>query len=121
MLGKIEGRRRGQLLRARVRYSARGKGHEEGGSTYTKAGSSLRSPPEYSRAFSPKKPGEGASGELDSAGQVTQPGGASAAVSPMPQGPAQTQQSCQGSEASSGCPAHSPASRAAVLTEKHDW
>ena len=35
----------GPLLGARVRYSARGKGHEEGGSTYAKAGSSLRSPP----------------------------------------------------------------------------
>ena len=33
------------LLGARVRYSAHGKGHEEGGSTYTKARSSLRSPP----------------------------------------------------------------------------
>ena len=33
------------LLGARVRYSARDKGHEEGGSTYAKAGSSLRSPP----------------------------------------------------------------------------
>ena len=33
------------LLGARVRYSAHGKGHEEGGSTYAKAGSSLRSPP----------------------------------------------------------------------------
>ena len=29
------------LLGARVRYSARDKGHEEGGSTYAKAGSSL--------------------------------------------------------------------------------
>ena len=38
-----------------VRHSARDKGHEEGGSAYAKAGSSLRSPPEYSRAFSPKK------------------------------------------------------------------
>ena len=35
----------GQLLGASVRYSARGKGHEEGGSTYAKAESSLRSPP----------------------------------------------------------------------------
>ena len=33
------------LLGAGVRHSTRGKGHEEGGSTYTKAGSSLRSPP----------------------------------------------------------------------------
>ena len=35
----------GQLLGASVRYSARGKGHEEGGSTHAKVGSSLRSPP----------------------------------------------------------------------------
>ena len=33
------------LLGASVRHSARGKGHEEGGSTYAKAGSSLRRPP----------------------------------------------------------------------------
>ena len=39
-----------------VRHSTRDKGHEEGGSAYAKAGSSLRSPPGYSRAFSPKKP-----------------------------------------------------------------
>ena len=39
---------------AGVRSSARGKGHEEGGSAYTKAGSSLRSPPGYSRASTPK-------------------------------------------------------------------
>ena len=38
-----------------VRHSARGKGHEEGGSTYTKAGSSLRSPPGCSRASPPPK------------------------------------------------------------------
>jgi len=30
----------GYMLGARVRHSARGKGHEEGGSTYAKAGSS---------------------------------------------------------------------------------
>ena len=36
------------------RHSARGKGHEEGGSTYAKAGSSLRSPPGNSRASTPK-------------------------------------------------------------------
>ena len=41
------------LLGARVRYSARGKGHEEGGSTYAKAGSSLRSPPGNPRASTP--------------------------------------------------------------------
>ena len=34
--------------------SAPGKGHEEGGLTYAKAGSSLRSPPENSRASTPK-------------------------------------------------------------------
>ena len=46
----------GTLLGARVRYSARGKGHEEGGSTYAKAGSSLRCPPGCSRASPhPKK------------------------------------------------------------------
>ena len=38
------------------RHSTCDKGHEEGGSAYAKAGSSLRSPPGYSRAFSPKKP-----------------------------------------------------------------
>ena len=43
------------LCREPVRHSARDKGHEEGGSAYAKAGSSLRSPPGYSRAFSPKK------------------------------------------------------------------
>jgi len=41
------------LLGARVRYSARDKGHEEGGSTYAKAGSSLRSPPGTPRASTP--------------------------------------------------------------------
>ena len=38
------------------RHSNHGKGHEEGGSAYAKAGSSLRSPPGYSRASTPKKP-----------------------------------------------------------------
>ena len=37
-----------------MRNSARGKGHEEGGSAYAKVGSSLRSPPGYSRASTPK-------------------------------------------------------------------
>ena len=41
------------LLGAGVRHSAHGKGHEEGGSTYAKAGSSLRSPPGNSRASTP--------------------------------------------------------------------
>ena len=41
------------LLGARVRYSAHGKGHEEGGSTYAKARSSLRSPPGTPRASTP--------------------------------------------------------------------
>ena len=36
-----------------MRHSAHGKGHEEGGSTYTKAGSSLRSPPGNPRASTP--------------------------------------------------------------------
>ena len=34
--------------------SAHGKGHEEGGSAYAKAGSSFRSPPGNSRASTPK-------------------------------------------------------------------
>ena len=42
------------VLGANVRNSARGKGHEEGGSAYTKAGSSLRSPPGNSRASTPQ-------------------------------------------------------------------
>ena len=42
------------LLGASVRNSARDKGHEEGGSAYTKAGLSLRSPPGNSRASTPK-------------------------------------------------------------------
>ena len=39
---------------ASVRNSARGTGHEEGGSAYTKAGSGLRSPPGNSQAFTPQ-------------------------------------------------------------------
>ena len=42
---------------ASVRNSARGKGHEEGGSAYAKAESSLRSPPGNSRASTPKTRG----------------------------------------------------------------
>ena len=42
------------MLGSRVRYSAHDKGHEEGGSTYAKVGSSLRSPPGYSRASPPQ-------------------------------------------------------------------
>ena len=42
-----------KVLGARVRYSAHDKGHEEGGSTYAKAGSSLRSPPGNPRASTP--------------------------------------------------------------------
>ena len=38
------------------RHSTRDKGHEEGGSAYAKAGSSLGSAPGYSRASTPKKP-----------------------------------------------------------------
>ena len=41
------------MLGAGVRHSARGKGHEEGGSTYAKVGSSLRSPPGNPRASTP--------------------------------------------------------------------
>jgi len=41
------------LLGARVRYSTHDKGHEEGGSTYAKAGSSLRSPPGNPGASTP--------------------------------------------------------------------
>ena len=41
------------LLGASVRHSARGKGYEEGGLTYAKAGSSLRSPPGNPRASTP--------------------------------------------------------------------
>ena len=37
-----------------MRNSARGKGHEEGGSAYANAGSSLRRPPGNSRASTPK-------------------------------------------------------------------
>ena len=39
---------------ASMRNSARGKGHEEGGLAYAKAGSSLRRPPGNSRASTPK-------------------------------------------------------------------
>ena len=42
------------LLGASVRNSACGKSHEEGGSAYAKAGSSLRSPPGNSRASTPQ-------------------------------------------------------------------
>ena len=42
------------LLGASVRSSTHDKGHEEGGSAYAKAGSSLRSPPGNSRASTPK-------------------------------------------------------------------
>ena len=42
------------VLGASVRNSTRGKGHEEGGSASAKAGSSLRSPPGYSRASTPQ-------------------------------------------------------------------
>ena len=41
------------VLGACVRNSARGKGHEEGGSAYAKARSSLRSPPGNPRASTP--------------------------------------------------------------------
>jgi len=41
------------VLGAGVRHSARGKGHEEGGSTYAKVGSSFRSPPGNPQASTP--------------------------------------------------------------------
>ena len=44
------------LSPAGSRRSARGKGHEEGGLAYTKAGWSLRSSPANSRASTPPKP-----------------------------------------------------------------
>ena len=43
------------VLGAGKRHSTRDKGHEEGGSAYAKAGSSLRSPSGYSRASTPQK------------------------------------------------------------------
>ena len=42
-----------RLLGAGMRHSAHGKGHEEGGSSYAKAGSSLRSPPGNPEASTP--------------------------------------------------------------------
>ena len=55
MLEGIGGRRRrGRLPGASMRNSTHGKGHEEGGSAYAKAGSSLRGPPGNSRASTPK-------------------------------------------------------------------
>ena len=42
------------LLGPSVRHSAHGKGHEEGGSAHTKAGSSLRSPPGNPRVSTPQ-------------------------------------------------------------------
>ena len=55
-LGRSLGGRNGNPLLpgASVRNSARGKGHEEGGSAYAKAGLSLRSLPGNSRASTPK-------------------------------------------------------------------
>ena len=41
------------MLGAGVMHSTHGKGHEEGGSTYAKAGSSLRSPPGNPQASTP--------------------------------------------------------------------
>ena len=46
----------GTMPGAGERHSTRDKDHEEGGSAYTKAGSSLGSAPGYSRASTPKKP-----------------------------------------------------------------
>ena len=68
-----------QFFGARVRHSAHGKGHEEGGSTYAKAGSSLGSAPGYSRALQLRKqsdPGcaSGASSGQPMARTATSPG-----------------------------------------------
>ena len=41
------------MLGTSVRHSTHGKSHEEGGSTYAKAGSSLSSPPENPQASTP--------------------------------------------------------------------
>ena len=41
-------------IKIACRDSTRDKGHEEGGSAYAKAGLSLRSPPGYSQASTPK-------------------------------------------------------------------
>ena len=53
ILNMLEQKDHQDLLGARVRHSACGKGHKEGGSTYAKAGSSLRSPPGNPRASTP--------------------------------------------------------------------
>ena len=45
------------MCREPGRPSTLGKGHEEGGSAYANAGSSLRSPPGYSRGSPSKKTG----------------------------------------------------------------
>ena len=47
---------KGVVPGAGKRHSTRDKGHEEGGSAYAKAGSSLGSAPGYSRASTPQKP-----------------------------------------------------------------
>ena len=52
-LGRPPREGKGYLWGTSGRTSTRGKGHEEGGSTYAKAGSSLRSPPGNSRASTP--------------------------------------------------------------------
>ena len=56
VLFKIQPRvcHRVKLPGAGERHSTRDKGHEEGGSAYAKAGSSLRSSPGYSRASTPQ-------------------------------------------------------------------
>ena len=46
--------RQWELPGAGERHSTHDKGHEEGDLAYTKVGSSLRSPPGYSRASTPK-------------------------------------------------------------------
>ena len=50
---KSKGEKERYMRTASGRTSAHGKGHEEGGSTYAKAGSILRSPPGNPRASTP--------------------------------------------------------------------
>ena len=54
MLVNVSGALGNNVYSAGSRSSPRGKGHEEGGSAYAKAGSSLRSPPGNSQASTPK-------------------------------------------------------------------
>ena len=65
--------RGGSLLGARVRHSAHGKGNEEGGSTYAKAGSSLRSLWDARRTRRPFPSAPGAAPHTTGAEQVWSP------------------------------------------------